>query len=112
MDECWYYMKSITVHIHINGLFLKIYIPYLPVIVDKLRVYFCFSCKLRFFKSCIQVPSICRDLINKGIPHSYLLDISKLMKSLENLIGKGYELAIKVKSVRQVYFVKNITICW
>ena len=35
-------------------------------------------------------------------------DTSKLVKSVENLIRKGYDLAIIVHSLRQVYVAKNI----
>jgi len=35
-------------------------------------------------------------------------DISKLGKSMENLIRKGYDLAIIVHSLKKVYFAKNI----
>ena len=35
-------------------------------------------------------------------------DISKLVKSMENLIRKGFDLVIIVHSFRQVYFAKNI----
>jgi hypothetical protein len=35
-------------------------------------------------------------------------DISKLVKSMENRIRKGFDLAIIVHSLRQVYFAKNI----
>jgi hypothetical protein len=33
-------------------------------------------------------------------------DISKLVKSMENRIRKGFDLAIIVHSLRQVYFAK------
>jgi hypothetical protein len=35
-------------------------------------------------------------------------DISKLGKSMENLIRKGYDLAIIVHSLKQVYFAKHV----
>ena len=35
-------------------------------------------------------------------------DISKLGKSVENLIRKGYDLAFIILSVKQVYFTKNV----
>ena len=59
-------------------------------------------------------------MIKKGIPNLYFngdvinnaktfkSDTSKLVKSLKNLIRKGYDLSTIVHSLKQVYFANNI----
>jgi hypothetical protein len=53
-----------------------------------------------------RITNIYGDVINRA--NKIKADTFKLVKSLENLIRKGYELAIVAHSLRQVYFAKNL----